>query len=454
MVPDLALIEIFDFYMAEGVNNAASQCCREAWIILAHVCRKWRDIVFGSPSRLNVQLLFKAQRSVKAMLDTWPPLPIGIWGSDLRVRDVDNIIAALEHTDRIYKIELCDPSLFRLEQAFAAMQKPFPSLKELAVIYVDEWERLAVPDSFLSGSAPLLRSLWLRSIQIPLALLRNLLLSATDLVELHILKIPNSGLISPEAMVACLSGLNRLEKFELGFRSLRNWRSPGLPPSTPCVLPTLTLLRFDGSCEYLEDLIAPIDSPLLDNLDVTVFRQPGSATPQLAQFVDRTPKLKALHEARIVFGDSAFVSFSRTRPRGLDFSITCLPSDQLSVMTQLCTLSFLRTLIPMIKHLYILDSGTQNLFRIAGSRWKDLLCPFTTVEDLYLSRKFSPHIVPALQGIIEEGAMEVLPSLLNLFLQRGLLPHLGFGSAGEAVIRFVAAVHLSSRPIVVSHWDT
>ena len=122
MVPDLALLEIFGFYMAEALNCGIFRRNREVWIILAHVCRKWRDIVFGSPHRLNVRLFFKPWSSVSAMLDTWPPLLIDIWGRHLREWNMDNIVAALEHTDRIDKIELWDDSRFHIEQALAAMQ--------------------------------------------------------------------------------------------------------------------------------------------------------------------------------------------------------------------------------------------------------------------------------------------------------------------------------------------
>ena len=109
----------------------------------------------GSPFRLNVRLHFQAWSSVKVMLDTWPPLPIDIWGSG---SELGNIVAALEHNDRIHKIELWSSSKPHVEQALAAMQKPFPSLTELAVDFFNESVALAVPDLLLSGSAPLLRS--------------------------------------------------------------------------------------------------------------------------------------------------------------------------------------------------------------------------------------------------------------------------------------------------------
>ena len=39
MLPDLALLEIFDFYMFESRI--------EVWQTLVHVCQKWRSIVLG-----------------------------------------------------------------------------------------------------------------------------------------------------------------------------------------------------------------------------------------------------------------------------------------------------------------------------------------------------------------------------------------------------------------------
>ena len=86
VVPDLALIEIFDFYMAEALGSDPFRRNKEAWMILAHVCRKWRYVVFGSPFRLNVRLHFRAWSSVQVMLDTWPPFLIDIWGSGSELR--------------------------------------------------------------------------------------------------------------------------------------------------------------------------------------------------------------------------------------------------------------------------------------------------------------------------------------------------------------------------------
>jgi hypothetical protein len=112
--------------------------------------------------------------------------------------DVDNIIAALEHNDRICELDLFDIPSSQLEKVLAAMQQPFPALTRLWLWPRDETAPV-VPASFLGGSAPRLQTLILD--RIPFPGLPKLLLSATHLVHLDLWRIPHSGYISPEAMV-------------------------------------------------------------------------------------------------------------------------------------------------------------------------------------------------------------------------------------------------------------
>lgn len=213
---------------------------------------------------------------------------------------------------------------------------------------------------------------------------------------------------------------------------------------------------FTGQREYVEHLISLIDTPLLDNLDVFISESPVFDTPQLARFVDRTPKLKALREAKLFFdGSDIRGSISvllpwKTDRRRLHLRVKCFEPD-LSDMVQLCASSFLRSLIPTLKHLCIFDTGNSPLYwlnDVEGSQWLDFLRPFTTVEDLYVSRAFSPHIVATLHRIIGEGMTEVLPSLQSLFFEKQISP----GPVEEAIEQSVAALHRdhSSRAITVS----
>ncbi|KAH9991426.1 hypothetical protein BJV77DRAFT_529009 [Russula vinacea] len=70
-LPDLVLLGIFDFYMGEDPDDEGI----EAWHTLVHVCRNWRNVVFGSPRRLNLQLYCTARTPVKQTLDVWPLFP-------------------------------------------------------------------------------------------------------------------------------------------------------------------------------------------------------------------------------------------------------------------------------------------------------------------------------------------------------------------------------------------
>jgi hypothetical protein len=459
MLPDVALLEIFEFYVnqAREEDHYPFEFKTQAWDTLVHVCRKWRTIVLESPRRLDLRLFCTRDTPVKETLAVWPPLPIVIvsYGESSRM---DNIIVALEHNDRACQIDLFDVSNSQLEEVLAAMQQPFLALTELA-IWLGDWQkdgvledetRPVVPESFLGGSAPRLQHLRLKCVPFPR--LPKLILSATGLVSLRISNIPHSGYISPEAMVRCLSTLTRLESLWLGFESplsrpVRESRRPR-PPTRPA-LPALTYLRFEGVSEYLEDLVARVDAPLLDGLEITFFHQLIFDTPQLAQFLARTPNIQPPADARIIFNFSdpyVEVKSPRTFPREFMLRISCSQSDwQLSSLTQVCSSSFPEAFISTVEHLYICGwkSGWQD--DIEDSQWLEVLHSFTAVKYLYLSEHFASCIAPALQ----ELAGEVLPCLQNLFLE----DRYPWGPVGEAIEKFVAARQLAGHPIGVSHWD-
>ncbi len=249
ILPDEVLLEIFDFCVC-GIDDD------EEWETLAHVCRRWRCIVFASPRRLGLQLVCTAGTRVREMLDIWPPFPIDLRAVDLLGDNMDNVIAALEHNDRICQFDVYEVSSDELERLVTAMQDPFPILTDLDFQSSDEVAPV-LPSSLMSGSAPRLRSLTLQNIAFPT--LPKLLMSATGLVRLHLGGIPSTGYIPPEAMADCLSSLTGLEQLQIEFRSLQprpEEASRRLPPLTCTILPLLTSLSFKGVGEYLEVLFA------------------------------------------------------------------------------------------------------------------------------------------------------------------------------------------------------
>jgi hypothetical protein len=269
VLPGDILLEIFDIYMRRLPRVTKTEV--ETWHSLVHVCRRWRSIIFGSPHRLNLQLVCTPGTPARETLDVWPALPLLIKSSFLtRTSSLENIVVALGHSNRICEVDL---SAGHMEEVLAAMQVSFPELTRLRLWSFDKTLPVT-PDSFLGGSAPHLRvvELW----GIPYPRLPKLLLSATQLIKLNLSDIPHSGYFSPEAMVALLPGLSSLETLHLYFQSPQS--RPDLerrrpPPLKRSVIPSLGDFWFKGVSEYLEDLVTCIDAPQLRFFDVIFFNQ-------------------------------------------------------------------------------------------------------------------------------------------------------------------------------------
>jgi F-box-like len=448
-LPDVALLEIFDFYMYEEQI--------EAWYALVHVCRQWRKVVFGSPRRLNLRLYCRGGTPVQETLDVWPPLPIVIMVYGDEAWDEADIVAALERTDRVCGIDLWPGYVpnWRFEKLFAAMQQPFPALTRLQLHCEARDETAPVlSNSFLGGSAPQLQSLILGGIPYPG--LPKLLRSAIHLVTLELSHIPHSGYFSPEAMVIGLSVLTRLEKLVFGFDSPQcspDRKRRHTPPPTRTLLPVLTTFHFKGVGEYLEDLVARIDAPLLDDFEITFLHQLVFDTPQLTQFISRTPRFNAYDGARVVFSElEVSITLSQTSDETLKLGILCNQSEwQLSSLAQIRNSFFPQGLLHTVEELHILE----NVYwrpdwqeDIESNQWVELLDPFTAVKDLHVSQELVPHITAALRELVAgESATEILPALRSVFLEEPL----PLGPAQEAIGQFVAARQLAGHPINVSH---
>jgi hypothetical protein len=447
MLPDEVLLAVFDF-CADEYQFAKYR--KEEWQSLVHVCRRWRSVVFGSPRRLKLQLVCTARTPVSDTLDVWPALPLFILcdNDEYRTPSIDNMIAALKRNDRICNITLLGVPSPHLESILPAMQEPFPELTDLKLRLYNE-TLTVLPDSFLGGSAPLLRVLSLSGILFPG--LPNLLLSATHLVCLYLECIPHSWYFSPEAMVTALSTLTSLEDLWLEFQSPlsrpdRASRRP--PPSTRSVLPVLAELRFKGDVEYLDDLVARIDAPQLDDLNITFFNV--FDTPQVMQFISRTPTLEALEIANVVFSrDAAWVSFSSDYGE-LKVKVPCRESDwQVSYLEQICTSSLPPLSRFEVLYIYEVSDMQQHwqegIETVEIALWLGLLHPFTGVKELYLSKKVGPFIALALQELVGARTTEALPTLQNIFLEDLRLVQ-------ERIGEFIAARQVISHPIAVSGW--
>jgi F-box-like len=413
-LPDNVLLNIFGFYQQLAYEYSQLN----VWQTLVHVCRRWRYVVFESPLRLNLQLECDTRTPVKKGLDIWPPFPIVVrntlpWRPHVALDPNDNIIAALEHHDRVCTIYLECPTRPLLEQSLTVMQVPFPVLTSLKLEFVDKSVPAPVlPDTFLGGSAPRLQDFALYGIPSPS--LPKLLPSCHDLVVVHLWNIPDTGYISPQAMATSLIPLTRLDFLGIGFESPasspnRRHRSP--PPLARIDLPALTRLFFHGTSEYFEDLIAQIDTPVISLIHTEFFNQLVFDFPQFLQFVGRTNLQGSFERARLSFKkDFAEI----TLDPGFYVRTFCGAFDwQVSGLAQIC--SQFSSFCSHLEHLDVKWDG-QNRWDtndMDHTQWLELFHPFTSLQRLVMPTGLEELIAPALQELTGEGAIEVLPALPN-----------------------------------------
>jgi hypothetical protein len=442
----------------------------EGWRTLVHVCRRWRTLVFESPHHLNLQLSCSVRTPLPAKLDVWPALPIVVQHNYGQKRNLDNLIAAIKHNDRVCKIEFRTFfDISQLEEVVSVMQVPFPALTDLKLVFneevfyrevysyegVFETASMVIPDSFLGGSAPRLQRLYLQGISFPG--LPKLLLSTTNLVSLQLRDLPHSCYISPDTIVTCLSASARLKSFSLEYespRSPQDWESrhlPPVPPPTRNLLPVLTMLRFKGFHEYAEDLMTRIDTPLLRRLHITFFNETIANLPHLSQFINCIRKFQALDEARVLFSEDEVrvtlpLSIGTIGFEGLVLKTSWDGSvGLLEILDRLC-----RPLLPTlarVEQLYIHgDDRPLSMSWSEGiqpSHWLEFLHSFTGAKYFYLGEDLAPCILPVLGQLVGERTAEVLPALQNLFIYELW----NQGDVRGDIEKFVAARQLSGHPI-------
>ena len=456
ILPDDILLLIFHFYRVieklAGVDRA--QRLSWGWDRLAHVCQRWRSIVFASPRFLDLALIC-GPRTPLELVDIWPALPIIMRNTHDNPFPKDyNFDAAIVHRSRICQIDL-NPSRWNWQRLTSIMQEQFPALIHLSLNsnnYCD-FADVALPDGFLGGSAPCLRSL--KFIFIAFPALPKFLLSATALVRLELWDIPQSGYFSPEAIVTGLAVLVNLKSLIIGFKSgsRHDQESRRLPPPSRTVLPALTDFNFQGVSGYLDEFVVRIDVPLLDTFSITFTKQLIFDVSQLAEFMGRTTRFQALNEAHVDFDYDGVSVISLPPAWNLDekprFSITCRavirqPSNVVQILTSLFPSIY------TVEHLYMY--GSELFFELWQDpmQWLGNFRPFNAVKNLYVAKEMAQHIALALQELVGERATVVLPVLEGLYLEELQPP----GHVQEAVEQFVTARQLLGRPVVVSHWKT
>jgi hypothetical protein len=441
-LPDEVLLSVFGFYLDTSPRS---------WDRLVHVCKKWRHIIFASPRGLRLRLYCTHGTPVSEALNLWPALPIVMqYGGSPTLhppspRDEDNIVAALKHYDRVRSISLTVTS--SLLERLGTIEEPFSELEDLVLLSQDKNGQM-LPGPFRWGSH-------LRSLHATGTVFRSLpqlLLSSQNLLDIQIHEIPNFGYFSPEVFADALAVMPQLRSLSLHFASLPSRRdNVGVPPKSgaPSVLPTISRLKFRGTSRYLDGLLARIDAPSLQDIEIFFFNQLTFDVSQLGKFIDRTEIQKSHRRADILITErSTCISFNQPgSPTRLGIQSSCEQFDwQLFSLTQIC--NNFSTFLSRIEDLRIDATRPPSVQdQMDGERWLELIRLFGVARTFRVAGGLAPEIVRALRP--DDGAFEtVLPALRNLYVQGSGPLHT---PSREDLVSLVVWRRLSGCPISVGY---
>jgi hypothetical protein len=206
--------------------------------------------------------------------------------------------------------------------------------------------------------------------------------------------------------------------FPLGGTLFGRWtRYPDPDPPVRAVLPALTEFDFYGTGEYLEDLLAQLDAPLLDNVQVELGELTSHSLPQLSLFIARTENFRSTHAQVGLSSEEVAIKLDQSdRAHGehsphLSLSAPFLWSNVGQVFREIFAL------FPNVGHLSIRSSVDYSPYDMNSAEWLAFLRVFTGLKMLHIHGILAWQFSRTLKDISGEAAMDVLPSLQSLFLE-------------------------------------
>ena len=442
-IDDDSILQIFSHYHVQDGDNWH---LRQTWMRLAHVFQKWRYLVYHSTSYLDICLLLTNNSPSMGTLNHLPPLPLVIDYSDTSGSRTlaRNTHLGLQQHGRVRRVALRAPSSI-LRMLLEPMNNPFPRLEVLFLLSTTTEEAsvmsLVLPEAL---QVPVLNCLSLHSIGLP-----NLS-SMIALSTLSLTHIRDSCYFPPGHLVTQLQGLLCLEELSIGFAipiPLPSSERELLPtPIPPVTLPALRRLTFRGMSVYLDNLVAQINAPLLEQLSATLFFELAFTLVNLTELIHRTEGLRCL-VARVIFNkecasiDAGHYEQWVTGKGGLHISVTSEPLDwQMDSAIQVCS-ALGSTVEELTLDLDVngMSLGWENT--LDNMLWHELLLPFIGVKKLHIGSSLTLEFSRALESVAGGLVLEFLPELQELEIQLigGFEAFSGFVRTRESISR---PVHL------------
>ena len=180
------------------------------WYKLAQVCQRWRKIILGSASYLDICLVCTYGTPVADMLAHSPPFPLVIdffrAHGEITTEDKEGMFLALERRDRICRVRLLmnDPNLRNL---IMAIDEEYPVLESLVMTLDVKRDMVLMLPATLR--APHLRHLTLKGFVLPIG--SRLLATAVGLVTLTLYMEYQSAYFDPNTLLQWISFMPKLE---------------------------------------------------------------------------------------------------------------------------------------------------------------------------------------------------------------------------------------------------
>ncbi|KAI0263936.1 hypothetical protein BC834DRAFT_884637, partial [Gloeopeniophorella convolvens] len=285
-LPDDALLEVFDWFRLW--EERLGKRYRWTWYTLAHVCYRWRQLVFASPERLGLRYRITYRSPVADILRHPHPLPLvldyqsGVGVYPWSPEAIDGFALALEQLDRVQEICLRVGSSDQLDRIFEMMAGPARQLEHLSITSTcaARW----FPVTLFGGHAPALRTLSLEHVLFPLH-------SSSWLVRLSVVFfIEDVDALVLDKLFESVHAMGQLEHLRLIFFP-QDTRIPNEDrlvhfSGTRASLASLHEIYFNGPSVLFEALASRIDAPNLSKIDL-LFLGNGEhvPAPSLSRFI-------------------------------------------------------------------------------------------------------------------------------------------------------------------------
>jgi len=473
-LPDDVLVEIFDHHRL-GTAPLRLKSGPWKWHRLAHVCRRWRFVIFSYSRCLDLRIISThGTNSIHRSPIFWNPLPINIWYprnryGALSEMDEGNISVILENPARIREVDIMITRSLLIKCA-SSIKKSFPTLEflRLRAPESDSGVPVILPSDFLGCSTPRLRDIRLDVTNFPA--LPRLLSSAKNLVSIQLERIHPERVFRADELATGLSAAAHLESLKIYFNPRVSSSIPRLPrlndvsPSpTRTVLPALIELQYSGESTFLEDFAFMTDAPIIEKIGVSFFHRPQYETSELFGLFGRGEDLRSTHPrtTSIRFLLDVGVVFTHHFSR--------LPTSSGTFQVELPCHFLSDTYVPHLTQIFlgfasqdILDKVTQldikgtisfSSWRRETETWLDFFRALTGMKRLDVVGTPTSSVVSALGQVTGETSREILPALQELHMQVSprIYPHPSMSESVTLVESFVRERRLHGLPISSVH---